>query len=105
MIFEFRGTFNIYYRNSQMANRDLCRLRELCGLTKDQAADLVRTSLRMWNWWETGDRNIPDRALDLLLIKTKPMVEGLDKTVWNRLFSTLPPLRITKPKKIDPRPS
>lgn len=105
MIFEFNGAFNISSIDSKMVNEDLCRLRELCGLSQDQAAALVRTSYRMYQYWESGERKIPDRALELLLIKTKPMLEGVDKTVWNRLFSTLPPLRITKPKKIDPGPS
>ncbi|MFZ2172347.1 MAG: hypothetical protein WAW61_22265 [Methylococcaceae bacterium] len=45
--------------------------RKDAGLTKSQAADIVSSSLRAWQYWEKGDRAMPKAAFDLFLIKTK----------------------------------
>lgn len=44
--------------------------REAAGLTQTQAADLVHGSLRAWQQWEAGDREMHAGLWELFRIKT-----------------------------------
>lgn len=44
-------------------------LRSTLQLTQKEAADLVHVSLRAWQWWEAGQREMPLAAWELLVIK------------------------------------
>jgi DNA-binding transcriptional regulator YiaG len=45
-------------------------LREIFGLTQNEAATQVHVKLRAWQWWESGDRKMPIGLWELFLIKT-----------------------------------
>lgn len=45
-------------------------LRNFFGLTQSEAAFLVHVQLRAWQWWESGNRNMPVGLWELFLIKT-----------------------------------
>lgn len=40
------------------------------GLTQQQAANLLHTSLRTWQQWEYGERRMHPAFIELFLIKT-----------------------------------
>jgi DNA (cytosine-5)-methyltransferase 1 len=44
--------------------------RHRAGLTQSQAAALVGVTLRSWQYWEAGERNVEARAWELFLIKS-----------------------------------
>jgi hypothetical protein len=39
------------------------------GLTQTEAADKVHVTLRAWQWWESGKREMPVGLWELFLIK------------------------------------
>jgi DNA (cytosine-5)-methyltransferase 1 len=39
------------------------------GLTQSQAAGLVDVTLRSWQYWEAGERNVEARTWELFCIK------------------------------------
>jgi putative transcriptional regulator len=46
------------------------RLRKLVmGYTQSEAADMVYVTLRAWQWWEAGKREMPIGLWELFLIK------------------------------------
>jgi len=44
--------------------------REKAGLTQTEAADMVHSSLRAWQYWEAGKRKMHPAFYELFLIKT-----------------------------------
>lgn len=51
---------------------ELAQAREASGLTQQQAADLIYTSVRNWQNWEQGygERRMPASAFELFMLKT-----------------------------------
>lgn len=49
---------------------ELLAAREAVGLTQQQAADVIYTSLRSWENWEQGQRRMPASAFELFMLKT-----------------------------------
>jgi len=45
--------------------------REAAGLTQSQAAALVRSGLRSWQQWESGDRKMHPAFWELFRIKVR----------------------------------
>ena len=45
-------------------------VRKAAGLTQTQAAELVHASLRAWQMWEAGDREIGLASWELFILKT-----------------------------------
>jgi putative transcriptional regulator len=45
------------------------KTRTMLGLTTIEAAQLVHSSGRAWQYWETGDRKMPPAIWELFLIK------------------------------------
>ncbi len=54
-----------------MSNIELKQLREQLGLTQLQAASLVHSSVRAWQQWESGERQMHPAIRELFIIKTK----------------------------------
>jgi DNA-binding transcriptional regulator YiaG len=52
-------------REDSPAPADITTLREACGITKAQAARMLRTSWRALQQWETGDREMHPAMWDL----------------------------------------
>lgn len=48
---------------------NLRALREKFGWTQAEAACLVHVTTRAWQWWESGERQMPEGLFELLLIK------------------------------------
>lgn len=44
--------------------------RKALGFTQKESADMVHCSLRAWQLWEAGDRNMPAGIWELFVIKT-----------------------------------
>lgn len=47
----------------------LKEMRRSVGITATQAAEIVRTDLRNWQRWESGETQIPEAAIELFCIK------------------------------------
>lgn len=47
--------------------------RAALGLTQTEAATLIQSSLRAWQQWEAGDREMHPAFWELFQIKTKSM--------------------------------
>ncbi len=43
--------------------------KEKIGLTQSEAASMVHVTLRAWQWWESGKREMPIGLWELFLIK------------------------------------
>ncbi|AAV83360.1 DNA (cytosine-5-)-methyltransferase [Idiomarina loihiensis] len=54
-----------------MSNIELKQLRERLCLTQSQAASLVHSSVRAWQQWESGERQMHPAIRELFTIKTK----------------------------------
>ena len=52
------------------APSEILAARKAAGLTQTQAATLVGVTLRAWQSWEAGQREMPARAGELFQIKT-----------------------------------
>lgn len=50
---------------------DIKSRRLMAGLTQTQAAALVGTKLRGWQYWEAGARHMPSGLWELFVIKTQ----------------------------------
>jgi len=44
-------------------------IRDRYGWTQAEAASMVRVTTRAWQWWESGQRRMPEGLWELLLIK------------------------------------
>lgn len=44
--------------------------RKALGFTQKESAEMVHCSLRAWQLWEAGDRNMPAGIWELFVIKT-----------------------------------
>ncbi len=49
---------------------EIKRLRVYYGFTQKEAADSVHVTIRTWQWWEAGDRQMPLGLWELFVIKT-----------------------------------
>jgi putative transcriptional regulator len=45
--------------------------RKALGFTQKESAEMVHCSLRAWQLWEAGDRNMPAGIWELFVIKTE----------------------------------
>jgi len=50
---------------------DIREARIRAGLTQRGAAELIGVTLRAWQYWEAGERNVEARTWELFLIKSK----------------------------------
>lgn len=50
---------------------EIKQLREKLGMTQSQAAELVHSSLRAWQQWESGERQMHPGIRELFIIKTQ----------------------------------
>ena len=46
--------------------------REAAGLTQTAAAELVHSTMRAWQWWESGDRAMHPAMWELFRLKVRP---------------------------------
>lgn len=51
---------------------EIVRARKVAGLTQTQAGELIHASMRAWQQWESGDRQMHPAFFELFLIKSEP---------------------------------
>lgn len=51
---------------------EIARARRVAGLTQTEAGNLIHASLRAWQQWETGRRQMHPAFYELFLIKSEP---------------------------------
>ncbi len=49
---------------------EVVQARAKAGLTQTEAGKVVAITLRSWQMYEAGDRNMPDNTFELFLLKT-----------------------------------
>lgn len=59
-----------------MPNSDIRKLRRAAGLTQAEAAALVHSSVRAWQYWEAGTIQMPQAKRELLLQKLEQNRKG-----------------------------
>jgi DNA-binding transcriptional regulator YiaG len=52
------------------SREDILAAREAAGLTQTEAGMMVKSSLRAWQQWESGDRRMHPGLWELFLIRT-----------------------------------
>lgn len=51
---------------------EIARARKVAGLTQTEAAELIHASMRAWQQWEAGERQMHPAFYELFLIKCEP---------------------------------
>lgn len=66
--------------DKELKARYLRSIRELAGLSQDQASRLLKVTKRALQYWESGQREIPSQTLELFQIKVcEPWSEELQQ--------------------------
>lgn len=53
------------------SREEITQARHAAGLSQSQAAALVHSTLRSWQHWESGSRNMPLAHWELFTLKTQ----------------------------------
>lgn len=51
---------------------EIVRARKVAGLTQTEAGELIHASMRAWQQWESGARQMHPAFFELFLIKSDP---------------------------------
>lgn len=57
------------------APSEILAARQSAGLTQTKAAALVGVTLRAWQYWEAGQREMPKGMWELFNLKTKALMK------------------------------